>query len=157
MFEEGAEYGLTLNPDEDFRRILSEDQFPLAYTYILKWLLELKNILPYIRLYPEYAVGRCNSDNKGSLPRLHLHGMSKLDVFRYYTYGCTKMDKHFKYKFVNNTEDCETYFKKNEKTMKQWCKNYDLPYEITWKSLKKHELSILSWYKRGVELRARRS
>lgn len=148
MFEEDHIYGLTLNPSNDCRHIKTVQQFPVAYSHILLRLKGLKDILPTIRLFPEYARGE-TADHHNKMPRLHVHGDITLDTLGFYTYGCTKMSDTFNYKIRENNNSSEVYFHKNEGQMKKWCLKYHLPYEITWASIDHSMIHIIEWAKRA--------
>ncbi len=153
MVSDDTDYGFTLNGDEQYEKAPTDERFVLTYTHCLEQISKFQNILPDICLYPEYSPARSTGNYKGQCPRLHFHGKTRVDSFRFYTYGYKKIDLHYTYAFNDNV-DIE-YCQKNKKLMKKWCKKYNLPYEITYKSISKAAEVMSTWRLRRLEMTKR--
>ncbi len=146
MMDEDTIYGFTLNPAEQCYTAPTDQTFIQCYAVFVKRLLALKEIYPYVELYPEYT--SCMSVGfKKTQPRLHFHGACTIDAFKFYTYGSARTLKYHSYDF-NVKTDLE-YCTKNRDPMKKWCSDWHVPYQITWESLDKPEVKNLlkSWWK----------
>lgn len=146
MLKDDTWYGITLNYDKDYTEIKNDNRFAITYANLLSDIGTLIHIFPEFVLFPEYPKGLTNSGRAG-FPRLHLHGKVKIDTFRYYTYGCIKISRHFIYQFEDKI--CDDYYTKCKEPMEEWCNAYGLPYKVTPSSLKQDMLAILNCKKKA--------
>ncbi len=142
-------YGLTLNGDEQFEKVKSFQRFPMVLSHCLKQILMMQNVFDYVELYPEFSPSK-NTIHKNQVPRLHFHGCCYVKPREFYSYGWKTIDIHYSYSFNQNTN--HEYCTKNKHIMESWCKDYELPYKITFDSIAQNQLQILKWCKRAREL-----
>lgn len=126
-------YGITINPASQNYELPPDQQFPVSYSQFIKEISEFKSLFPYIELYPEFSPARETKyyHHDLQLPRLHFHGICKVDHKEYYFNGGFQkfaQDRHF---FIQSKHD-ESYYLKNAEIMAEQCEFYNLPYPFTW-------------------------
>lgn len=135
MIQSDQLYGFTLNPKEqcyygnDFSEI-----FPRAYISFIHNILNYRELLPYIELYPEYSSGR-ETVQLDKYPRLHFHGAVQIDEDMFYPAGVMLLHQNFTYS-INENVDSE-YCLKNKQVMLRKCVKNGLPYQLTWDTIDK--------------------
>ncbi len=141
MIYSGRKYGLTLNPAEQCRKGMKE-QFIHSYSIFCIRLLKLKTVFPDVVLFPEYSPGKHMTNGKGSfkasIPRLHFHGECTVDPQVFYQFGIDRILSNNSYD-ISDKVDLE-YATKNSCIMGNWCREYRVPYEITYQKLSKPSL-----------------
>lgn len=156
MIKTNCPYGISLNPSVQCYEAPNNESFVQAYCYFLHKLMTdstMEATFPDLVLYPEYSAGKRVTGKKSSIiPRLHYHGYTSIEPFRYYTQTCSAMNKWLLHT-ISEKPDID-YCIKNREIMETFCNKYHLPYEITWKSLKNKKVKglIKTWYKRAMAL-----
>lgn len=142
-------YGFTLNPLEQCEDAPSDESFIQAYSFFCLRLLKLKELLPSVELYPEYSPYQ-SFEGKAGMPRLHFHGSTTLNSFKFYTGGYRHLSNGNSFYFSEKPKI--EYSQKNKSLMQKWCKHYKVPYKITYKNLQSPKcFKIISeWADRAI-------
>lgn len=144
-------YGITLNPATQFAKC-DEDRFILAYATALTHLKKLRIVTDYV-LYPEFSPAKsCGMGKKNNFfPRLHFHGLVKIDPIRFYNGRQKSILVNFMYELADITdkEQYLAYSRKNDTIMKMFCDHYHVPYEVTPSSVDTYAKHVRGWYSRA--------
>lgn len=126
-------YGITLNPQYQAYELPADQQFPVAYSYFIKKLQNLQSVLPYVELYPEMSPCHETRYYKSELqkPRLHFHGLAKVNGKEYYFNGGFIKIAENNHCFIQKNAK-EEYYLKNAQTMASICQHFQLPYPYKW-------------------------
>lgn len=139
-------YGITINPEAQGYSEGS-NSFIVAYSMFINNLKKYDDIFETYTLYPEYSPAKLHP-RKDTLPRLHYHGICKINPIEYYTHGCMLLKKHNMIQIDDNPNI--EYCTKNEEIMMQLCMKWKVPYGIRKDIFKDKKLMkrLKEWYQR---------